>query len=37
MPCLGIFRLQFENNILVFEISTPEFAYNLQNMKNENP
>ena len=26
MPYLGIFRLEFENNIVIFEISTLEFA-----------
>ena len=25
MPYLGIFRLEFENNIVIFEISTLEF------------
>ena len=26
MPYLGIFRLEFENNIVIFEISTLKFA-----------
>ena len=30
MPDLGIFGLEFENNIVIFEISILEFAY-LQN------
>ena len=31
MPDLGIFGLEFENNIVIFEISTFEFVY-LQNL-----
>ena len=27
MPDLGIFGLEFENNIVIFEISTLEFVY----------
>ena len=30
MPDLGIFGLEFENNIVIFEISTLQFVY-LQN------
>ena len=30
MPYLGIFELEFENNIFIFEISTLELVY-LQN------
>ena len=28
MPCLVIFELEFENNIVIFEISTLEFFKN---------
>ena len=31
MADLGIFELEFENNIVIFEISTLEFVY-LQNL-----